>query len=161
MFLGIWKLRNRTPSWIGVSCEVPSFQGGVLLLNNNFARMKKAFAVVMGAMLLSVPFISLADTTPPVLGAADPNLATMQWNLTGYQTPNVAAGTIVTDQHGYSEPCPSWYPKAALGACQVITGTDFYQSRMNDLAKQLITIFGSKANAMAKAPMFAGWISIQ
>jgi hypothetical protein len=32
---------------------------------------------------------------------------------------------------------------------------------MNQLAQQLIAIFGSKANALAKGPQFAGWIQAQ
>jgi hypothetical protein len=125
--------------------------------------MKKLIAGLLFAGSLFSPFAALADATPtpPVLGAADPNLMTQAWGLTGYQTPNVAQGATVTDAHGYSEVCPSWYPKQALGACQDITGTLYYQSRMNAGAQFLISFFGSRTAATKVAPSMAGWIKAQ
>ncbi len=121
--------------------------------------MKKIIIAVVSVGLFAAPFAAFADTA--VLGAADPNLMTMSWGLTGYQTPNVAAGAVITDQHNYSEVCPMWYPKQALGACQVITSTQYYTDRMNDLARSLISIAGTKTAAEKKFPSFAGWIAIQ
>ena len=57
-------------------------------------------------------------------GNQDPMAVTQSWGLTGYQTPLVAIGTIVTDKYGFSEQCPWWYPKW-LG-CFDISRTEDY-----------------------------------
>lgn len=107
--------------------------------------------------------VTPSDPSCHIVGGADPNTLTQVWGLTGYQTPHVAAGeTIPADQYGYSEGiCPSWYPKGANGGCQVLVSTDYYRNSMNVLAKGLISVYGSKAQAVQMSPMFSGWINAQ
>ena len=38
-------------------------------------------------------------------GGSDPGLVTMQWGLTGNQTPRVGLGATVTDERGYTDVC--------------------------------------------------------
>lgn len=132
--------------------------------------MKKTIVLVLSVGLMISPLFAYAavdcsvtpsDPTCHVGGGTDPNLVTQVWGLTGYDTPHFKAGETITDQHGYTDTCPSWYPKAIFGACQNISGTQYYISRMNSLAQQLISIYGSKATAASQAPMFVGWINAQ
>lgn len=79
----------------------------------------------------------------------NPMLLTMPWGLTGEKTPLVAPGTVVKDESGFEDLCPSWFPR---NGCFNITGTEYYRTRMIDMAKQLVSI--GKINQF---PQFAYW----
>lgn len=88
----------------------------------------------------------------------------MQWGLTGYETPHMLAGATVTDEHGVSYTCPSWFRNTgnpSTDGCMDLTHTDYYRHQMNVLAQQLIALFGSKQAAFANAGIFAGWVRAQ
>jgi len=101
--------------------------------------------------LLSLPFVSMADVATSTPSNGDPKAVSQVWGLTGYNTPIVSAGTVVTDAYGVSDTCPKWY----AGGCSDLTRTDWYSNQMKDLARKLI------ASGRAELfPMFAGWVRL-
>lgn len=122
----------------------------------------KLFAAFAVALFAFAPIVSFADVLPPDTGGVDPNTVTQIWGLTGYQTPHVAVGVSITDEHGIVDVCPSWYPHSGpLGSCQDTSHTEYYHAKMNVTAKQIIAFKGTKAAAIVAFPTFTGWINAQ
>jgi hypothetical protein len=70
--------------------------------------------------------------------------------------PTYASGTSITDAHGITYDCPVWFD---LTRCVNLTGTDAYKNTMRSLMTNLVTSYGSKAQASAEYPVFSGWIA--
>lgn len=84
--------------------------------------------------------------------------ANAQANASSTQNlPTFRAGAKITDEHGVSDSCPSFY----FMGCVDYTRTAQYRSYMNNVAKQLIGYTGSKVGAKFAFPVFSGWIDAQ
>lgn len=95
-----------------------------------------------------------STSTPIVIGTVicgngDPMKVGMPWGLTGYQTPQIASGTTVSDRHNVQSTCPAWY---GIMGCFNLTATDYYENQMRELARQLVALGGWN-------PIFNGWVN--
>jgi hypothetical protein len=96
-----------------------------------------------------------STTTIPAVDAVNnsscdginPMLVYQPWGLTGFNTPQISAGTSVTDEGGVVLDCPKW----ETNGCQDITKTDYYRNYM------LATGSDIKAKGWY-FPQFAYWI---
>lgn len=149
--------------------------------------MKKAIGIAVGILsILSAASPALAANgyptgylpaaqcnVPPDNGIYDPITGSLTGCITaaaeqaaqaevtargGQNLPTVAPGAIVTDQWGFSTQCPN---ELIMGhnVCVNLTGTDAYKTSMLQTRNDLLSIYGSKAAAIAAFPMFAKLIN--
>ena len=79
----------------------------------------------------STPSVEEATSTPVVqhinFSNGDPMKVTNVWGLTGYQTPIVPRGTVVTDTFGIKSTCPYWFN---VMGCFNLTTVKYYVDKM-------------------------------
>ena len=99
--------------------------------------MKKLLGIVFVLALLAViapTGVNALDCSSPLTagcgGGGNPQMLSMQWGLTGGQTPIVKGGSVITDEKGYTFDCPAW-----IGQCYDLTQTDWYKAQMRALAQ--------------------------
>lgn len=85
-------------------------------------------------------------------GGGDPMKVVNAWGLTGYQTPHVDAGAMVTDEGGFSTVCPKF---TNVMGCSDISRTDYYRNQIETAARGIIS-----NGSIAEFPQFKYWINL-
>jgi len=99
-------------------------------------------------------FFAFADNTfaaATTTSNGDPMQVSQSWGLTGHQTVVVPAGTIIVDENGVKDICPTWYRRG----CFSLVTTEYYRKQMTDLAKDLLKTYGDLAYKIF--PRYSGW----
>lgn len=82
-------------------------------------------------------------------GNGNPGSVMQVWGSTGDNTSIFKAGESVTNEAGFVEACPSWYPKMG---CANITKTNYYRNSQIEVARQL-----TANNSLSRFPSFSYW----
>lgn len=99
-----------------------------------------AFAIVFAGSASTT--FAATDCSVDPCGNGDPMAVGMPWGLTGHQTPVVKPGATITDEAGYVDTCPFWYP----AGCFDLTKTEYYRKAQIETARQLLALGYSKTN---------------
>ena len=95
------------------------------------------------------PLATIDNGTCEYPANGDPLKVEQPWKLTGYQTPSVLKGAVVTDKTGIKDTCN--YSQG----CFDVTGTEWYKNQMKHIARELIRL-----NRVKYFPIFTGWVNI-
>lgn len=97
---------------------------------------------------------TFSTTTVPALnniscGNGSPELVVSPWGKMNSEVPHIQPGQSSTDEAGITETCPAWFPFY----CVDITRTEYYRTRMKNLAAELVM-----KNQISQFLKMQGWV---